>query len=146
VKDCPKPRTTREFREFLGLAVYYRVFIPNFSKIAKPLTGLLKKNTAYIWNDKTEVAYVTLKTVLTTEPSLHFSDFTRTFVLTTDASNNAIESVLSQGPIGKDLPIVYASRTLNNAAINCPTVEKELLFIVWEVNTSANTFMVECLP
>ena len=57
VKDYPKPRTTRELKGFLGLAGYYRRFIPNFSKIAKPLTGLLKKNTPYIWNDATERSY-----------------------------------------------------------------------------------------
>jgi hypothetical protein len=51
--------------------------------------------------------------------------------LTTDASNGATGAVLSQGPIGKDLPIVYASRTLKNAERNYPTVEKELLATVW---------------
>ena len=91
----------------------------------------MKKNTPYIWNDKTENAFITLKTLLTTEPLLQYPDFTRPFVLTTDASNDAIGAVLSQGPIGKDLPIAYASRTLNNAERNYPTVEKELLAIVW---------------
>jgi len=131
VRDYPEPKTTRELKGFLGLAGYYRRFIPNFSKISKPLTELLKKNTPYVWNDKTEKAFITLKTSLTTEPLLQYPDFTRPFVLTTDASNDAIGAVLSQGPIGKDLPIAYASRTLNNAERNYPTVEKELLAIVW---------------
>jgi len=131
VRDYPEPKTTRELKGFLGLAGYYRRFIPNFSKISKPLTELLKKNTPYIWNDKTENAFITLKTLLMTEPLLQYPDFTRPFVLTTDASNDAIGAVLSQGPIGKDLPIAYASRTLNNAERNYPTVEKELLAIVW---------------
>ena len=51
--------------------------------------------------------------------------------MTTDASNEAIGAVLSQGPIGKDLPIAYASQTLNNAEKKYPTIEKELLAIVW---------------
>jgi len=130
VRDYPEPKTSRELKGFLGLAGYYRRFIPNFSKISKPLTQLLKKNTPYIWNDKTENAFITVKT-LTNEPLLQYPDFTRPFVLTTDASNDAIGAVLSQGPIGKDLPIAYASRTLNNAERNYPTVEKELLAIVW---------------
>jgi len=92
----------------VGLTGYYR-FIPNFSNIAKPLTELLKKNVPYTWNDKTERASVTLK-LLTTEPLLQYPDFTRPFVLTTDASNEAIGAVLSQGPVGKDLPIAYASQ------------------------------------
>ena len=131
VMDYPEPRTTRELKGFLGLAGYYRKFIPNFSKIAKPLTELFKKNVPYTWNGKTEMAFVTLKSLLTTEPLLQHPDFTRTFVLTTDASNDAIGAILSQGPVGKDLPIAYASRTLNNAERNCPTIEKELLAIVW---------------
>jgi hypothetical protein len=131
VKDYPKPRTTRELKGFLGLSGYYRRFIPNFSKIAKPLTGLLKKNTPFIWSDATETSFDTLKKLLTTEPLLQYPDFTRPFVLTTDASNDAIGAVLSQGPIGKDLPIAYASRTLNTAEKNYSVVERELLAIVW---------------
>jgi hypothetical protein len=114
VQNFPEPRTTRELKSFLGLAGYYRRLIPNFSKIAKPLTELLKKNTPYVW-DKTEKAFVHLKTTLKTEPLLQYPDFTRPFVLNTDAINDAIGAVLSQGPIRKDAPIGYASRTLNNA-------------------------------
>jgi hypothetical protein len=131
VKDYPVRKTTREIKGFLGLAGYYRRFIPNFSKIAKPLTELLKKNKPYVWDDRTEKAFGTLKEKLTTQPLLQYPDFTKPFVLTTDANNDAIGTVLSQGPIGKDLPIAYASRTLNNAERNCPTVERELLAIVW---------------
>jgi len=131
VRDFPEPKTTRELKGFLGLAGYYRRFVPNFSKVAKPLTELLKKNVPYDWHEKAEAAFVTLKTVLTTEPLLQYPDFTRPFVLTTDASNDAIGAVLSQGPVGKDLPIAYASRTLINAEKNCPTIEKELLAIAW---------------
>jgi len=90
VRDYPEPRTTRELKGFLGLAGYYRKFIPNFSKIAKPLTELLKKDVPYTWNEKIETAFVTLKSLLTTEPLLQYPDFTRLFVLTTDASNAAI--------------------------------------------------------
>lgn len=131
VRNFPEPKTTRELKGFLGLAGYYRRFIPNFSKIAKPLTELLKKDVPYAWNDKTEKAFVTLKNLLISEPILQYPDFSKPFVLTTDASNDAIGAVLSQGPIGKDLPIAFASRTLNNAERNYPTVEKELLAIVW---------------
>jgi hypothetical protein len=122
VRDFPEPRTTRELKGFLGLAGYYRRFIPDFSRVAKPLTMLLKKNTPYNWDDKTENYFVTLKGLLTTEPLLQYLDFTRPFVLTTDASNDAIGAVLSQGPIGRDLPIAYGSRTLNQAERNYPTV------------------------
>jgi len=61
VKDYPKLRTTRELKGFLCLAGYYRKFIPNFIMIAKPLTGLLKQNTPFIWNDETGAAFATEK-------------------------------------------------------------------------------------
>jgi len=65
--------------------------------------------------------------------------------LTTDASNDAIGAVLSQGPVGKDLPIAYASRTLINAEKNYPTIEKELLAVVWSCKYLDSIFMEENL-
>jgi hypothetical protein len=56
VKDYPEPKTTRELKGFLGSAGYYRRFIPNISKIAKPLTELLKK-TPYIWDEKNRKSF-----------------------------------------------------------------------------------------
>jgi hypothetical protein len=127
VKEYPKPKSTRQLKGFLGLVGYYRRFIPNCSKIAKPLTELLKKDAPYVWNDKMEEAFASLKPVLLTEPLLQYPDFSKPFILTTDA----IGAVLSQGSIGKDPPITYTSRTLNRAKRNYPTVEKELIAIVW---------------
>jgi hypothetical protein len=131
VRNFPVPTCTRTLKSFLGLAGYYRRFLPNFSRIAKPLTELLRKNTPYVWDNKTDKAFNTLKESLITEPLLQYPDFTRPFVLTTDASNEAIGAVLSQGHIGRDLPIAYSSRTSNNAEKNYPTIAKELLAIVW---------------
>jgi hypothetical protein len=127
----PTPTNTREIKQYLGLCRYYRKFIPNFSKIAKPLTELLKKNAPFEWNQRTEDAFVSLKEILTTEPLLQYPDFSKPFVLTTDASSEALGAILSQGPIGQDLPIAYASRTLNNTERNYSVTEKELLAIVW---------------
>jgi hypothetical protein len=61
VKNYPVPKTTRELKGFLGLAGYYTRFIPNFSRTAKPLTELLKKNTPYVWDDKTDKAFNILR-------------------------------------------------------------------------------------
>jgi hypothetical protein len=88
------------------------------------------KNIPFEWNQKAEDAFVTLKELLTTELLLKYP-FTKPFVLTTDASNEVLGAILSQGPIGQDYPISYASRTLNNAEKNYSTTEKELLAIVW---------------
>lgn len=94
---------------------------------------------------KLKKAFITLKDLLISEPTLQYPDFTQPFVLTMDASSYAIEAVLSHGPIGKDLPIVFASRTLNNAERSYPTVE-ELLAIVWVVSSSDSTYMAGDLP
>lgn len=134
VKEFPQPRNAKNIKQFLGLAGYYRRFISEFSKIARPLTDMLKKDKAFSWGSEQEKAFATLRDALCSKPILQFPDFTRPFVVTTDASGYAIGGVLSQGEIGKDLPIAYASRLLNNAERNYSTIEKELLAIVYCVN------------
>ena len=131
VKNFPVPRNLKNVRQILGLAGYYRRFIPNFSQLAKPLSDLLKKNGRFEWNENTQQAFDTLRELLCKEPILQFPDFQRDFLLTTDASDTAIAGVLSQGRIGQDLPIAYASRVLNTAEKNYSTIEKELLAIVY---------------
>ena len=131
VKNFPVPKSTKDVKIFHGLVNYYRRFIDNFSKIAKPLTNLLKKNTPFKWEDKQILAFETLKEKLITPPLLQYPDFSRPFIITTDASEMALGCILSQGEIGKDKPIAYASRTLNGAERNYSTTERELLAIVW---------------
>jgi len=134
VKEFPRPRHAKNIKQFLSLAGYYRRFIPNFSKLAHPLTELLKKDKEFNWNPEQEQSFITLRDSLCTQPILQYPDFTKAFVLTTDASGYAIGGILSQGVVGKDLPIAYASRLLNNAEQNYSTIEKELLAIVYCVN------------
>lgn len=113
------------------LSGYYRRFVKNFSQISKPLTNLLKKDADFNWNDLCREAFTQLKQILLQKPLLQYPDFSRPFIVTTNASNVAIEAILSQGPIGSDLPISYISRTLNKEEANYSTTEKELLAIVW---------------
>ena len=87
---------------------------------------LVEKKTPYIWNDATETSFDTLKKLLITESLLQHPDFTRPFVLTTDASNEAIDAVQVKAPSGR----IHASRTLTTAERNYPVLEKELLAIV----------------
>jgi hypothetical protein len=131
IVEFPTPKTPSSMKSFLGLIGYYRKFLPNFSKIARPLNDLLKKNQKWKWETEQEESFQKLKEQVTKPPVLKFPDFTQPFVLTTDASDYAIGSILSQGDIGKDKPIAFASRTLNTAENNYSTVEKELLAIVW---------------
>jgi hypothetical protein len=131
INDFPTPKTKTDIKSFLGLAGYYRKFIPQFSKIAKPLNYLQKKDQVWNWVPEQMQSFEQLKIALIKEPVLQYQDFTKPFVLTTDASGFAVGAILSQGPICRDKPIAYASRTLNQAEQNYSTIEKELTAIVW---------------
>lgn len=135
VQEFPIPKCPKDIKSFLGLISYYRRFIPEFSKLSKPLTSLLKKDTSFIWTNEQQLAFEMLKDKLVSAPVLIYPDFTKPFNLTCDASNYAISAILSQGPIGKDHPIAFASRTLNKCETNYSTTEKELLSIVWGCKT-----------
>lgn len=106
----PAPTNPTEVKSYLGLCGYYRRFIPNFSAKARPLTELLKKENAFRWGEEQQKAFDTLKLHLVNPPVLQYPDFTRPFVLTTDASQIAIGCIMSQGKIGQDLPVAHASK------------------------------------
>ncbi|XP_033221163.1 uncharacterized protein LOC117175565 [Belonocnema kinseyi] len=112
---------------------YYRRFISDFARLSKPLTLLLKDDVEFIWTSIQREAFEILRDKICTEPILQYPDFKKPFVLTTDASNDALGGVLSQGHLGQDLPIAFASRTLQSADLNYSTIEKELLSIVFNV-------------
>ncbi|KAM0730323.1 Retrovirus-related Pol polyprotein from transposon 17.6 [Formica fusca] len=131
VQRFPRPKTPKNIKQFLGLAGYYRRFIPNFSKFAKPLTNLLKNDTRFEWTSVQEESFEILKQKLCEEPVLQYPDFSKSFILTTDASGIAVGGILSQGEINKDLPIAYASRTLTDNELKYDTYEKEALAIVY---------------
>lgn len=131
VLKYPVPETPKQIKAFLGLVGYYRHFIPNFAVIVKPLNNLLRKDVPFNWDKEHVNAFEKLKKLITDEPILQYPDFSREFILTTDASKIAIGAVLSKGDIGQDKPIAFASRTLNKAESNYSTTEQELLAIVW---------------
>lgn len=131
VKAFPTPKDQKNIRQFLGLAGYYRRFIPNFSAIAQPLTHLLKKDKEFLWQEGQQAAFELLKQKLCEQPVLRFPDFTQPFVLTTDASGYAIGGILSQGEVGKDQPISYVSKILSSTEQKYSTYEKEAFAIVY---------------
>ena len=125
VKHFPEPQTVKNIRQFLGLAGYYRRFIKNFATMSKPLTKLLEKETNFIWNEKTQESFDSLKEALCNPPILQYPDFSKSFIITTDASGYAIGGIVSQGEIGKDLPIIVASWVLRGPELNYEVDEKE---------------------
>ncbi|XP_025266372.1 uncharacterized protein LOC112638592 [Camponotus floridanus] len=131
IKNWPAPTTVRQVRQFLGMASWYRRFVPNFSAIAAPITRLTRKNTRLTWAGEEQNAFQRLKDMLTTAPVLACPDFNRPFILQTDASTQGLGAAqnLEQG----ERVIAYASRTLNQAEKNYSATELECLAVVWAI-------------
>jgi hypothetical protein len=108
VMDWKPPTSVHQIRSFLGLAVYYRHFIPDFSRIAKSMTELLKKGVKFSWDQKCEDAFHTLRDHLTTAPVLAQLDVSKSFDIYCDASGTGLGCVLMQD----NRVIAYASRAL----------------------------------
>ena len=97
--EWPTPMSVKDIRSFLGLASFYRKFIRHFSEIAAPLTDLIKKGRAEIWSPeiwtkKEESAFRQLKTAMVAAPVLQLPDFDREFIVTTDASEVSVGTIL----------------------------------------------------
>ena len=90
VLNWKTPESVPEIRSFLGLAGYYRRFVPEFSKLARPMTELLKKGVRFNWDDKCEQAFQTLRKLLTSAPILAQPDITRPFNVYCDASGTGL--------------------------------------------------------
>jgi hypothetical protein len=94
VMNWKPPVTVRQIQSFLGLAGYYRRFIPDFSRIAKPITELLKKETKIVWSQKCEDAFHALRQHLTTAPLLAQPNSSKPFDVYCDASGTGLCCVL----------------------------------------------------
>jgi hypothetical protein len=126
VLDWKFLRSVTQIRSFLRLAGYYRRFIPNFSKIAKPMTQLLEKETKFKWSPQCEEVFLTLKKLLTTAPVLAQPDIEKLFDMYCDASSTGIGGVLMQDGHA----IAYALRQLRRHEEHYPTHDLELLAVV----------------
>ncbi|XP_052620961.1 uncharacterized protein LOC111893627 [Lactuca sativa] len=129
VKKWANPKTPTEIRSFLGLAGYYRRFIKNFSRIAAPLTKLTRKSEPFVWTDKQEQAFQTLKRHLCEAPVLSLPEGNEDFVVYSDASYSGLGCVLMQR--GKE--IAYASRQLKSAEVNYIVHDLELAAVVFSL-------------
>ncbi|GJU82014.1 reverse transcriptase domain-containing protein [Tanacetum coccineum] len=127
----PHPTTVKGVRSFLGHAGFYRRFIKDFSKISRPMTHLLKKNTPFIFSDECIQAFETLKKKLTKAPILIAPDWDLPFELMCDASDFAIGAVLGQRHEKHFRPIHYASKTMTEEESYYTTTEKEMLAMVY---------------
>ncbi|KAI3734462.1 hypothetical protein L6452_13931 [Arctium lappa] len=131
VMQLPEPSSVKGIRSFLGHAGFYRRFIKDFSKIAKPLSNLLHNDQVFDFNSECKTAFAKIKTALVSAPIVVAPDWTLPFEVMCDASDWAVGAVLGQKH-GKNFhQIYYASKTLIDAQINYTTTEKELLAVVF---------------
>lgn len=136
VQNWPIPTTPKALKSFLGTVSYYRRFIPQFAKIAKPMTAQLRgKQKDINTTNEYKAAFKRLKEIMTSDLLLAYPNFDEPFILTTDASNVAIGAVLSQMFEGKERPIAFLSRTLSRAEENYSATAKELLGIYFAAKT-----------
>ena len=131
IEKLPPPTNVKGIRSFLGHAGFYRRFIKDFSKIAKPLSNLLNKEVSFNFNNFCLTAFNTLKQNLISAPIITAPDWTLHFEIMCDASDYAVGAVLGQRKNKIFHVIHYASKVLNEAQINYATTEKELLAVVY---------------
>ncbi|GJV93560.1 reverse transcriptase domain-containing protein [Tanacetum coccineum] len=131
IAKLPHPTTIKGVRSFLGHAGFYRQFIQDFSKIARPMTHLLEKETPFVFSKDCIDVFQTLKKKLTEAPILVVLDWNLPFELICDASDFTIGAVLGQRKMKHFQPIHYASKTMTEAQIHYTTTEKEMLAVVY---------------
>ena len=139
----PTPRSVKELKGFLGLTVFYRKFIRDYAFLASPLTDLLCKD-AFQWSPQAQDAFDKLKEAMSTTPVLALPDFTRTFVVQSDASSTAMGAILSQN----QKPVAFFSKKFCPRMMQASTYLRELYAITttikkWRQYLLGNYFIIQ---
>ena len=133
IQNLSPPRNIKEARRFLGLISWYRRFIKDVSQVAAPLHQLLKKKAQWEWTKEHQEAFEELIRRLISAPILACPDWTKEFVLQTDASKDGLGAVLTQSDGETESIIAYASRAVNKAESNYSVTELECLAVKWGI-------------
>lgn len=132
--EYPRPNSVTAVRRFCGMVSWYRKFIPNFSDLLSPITSLLKKKKRFNWTEDCESAFVLLKEKLIQAPILTCPDFSKSFLVHTDASGYGIGVVLTQKDENDEEKVIcYLSRTLSRTEKNYTPTERECLAVLWAI-------------
>ena len=148
LRTYPVPRTVAQLKTFMGLANYFCNFLPRRPTLLAPLLRLMKKDAKFQWDDECQKSFEMVVETLTTQPVLAYADFSREFVLVTDASSHGIGGVLLQpDDNGVNKPIAFAGRKTNKHEQNYNTTELEALAIVfcvkkWHYYLATNHFKI----
>ena len=157
IKNWPRPNSVKDVRSFLGFTGYYRRFIKNYARIARPLNDLLVgqetnpkdqkskkakvKKIPFEWNESQQKAFDLLREKLTNPPILAYADYHLPFKLHTDASTTGLGAVLYQHQDGLDRVIAYASRSLKPSEKNYPAHKLEFLALKWSVTEKFHDYL-----
>ena len=166
VTTWPRPTRLKELKSFLGFTGYYRRFIEHYARIAKPLNDLSRgykplqrrgksrrqtpktkqlkdPSTPFgsSWTSECESAYEQLKDALVTSPVLSYADYTKPFILHTDASAVGLGAALYQDNNGKLHPVGYASRGVSSTEANYPAHKLEFLALKWSVTEKFKDYL-----
>ena len=131
IRNLMPPTTVKGIRSFLGHAGFYRRFIRDFSKIARPLCRLLEKDTKFYFDESCQNSFEEIKSRLVGAPIMEKPDWNREFEIMCDASDFAMGAVFGQKAEKVFKALKYASKTFNEAQENYYTTEKEMLAIVF---------------
>src|ERR1700678_4740712 len=134
IRDWPIPTTVKQVRSFLGFGNFYRRFIHQFSKLARPLNNLTKKDKNFEWTDECQNAFDTLKKMkkkFTKEPVLMMPDHSKPLQIESDASKVATGAVLTQLDSNGDRhPCAFISKTFSPTERNYEIYDREVLGII----------------
>ena len=131
IQEWPRPRTQNDVRSLLGYATYYRKFIKGFAHLTDPLNKLLQKDHPFQWKETCEQAFNSLKTAFCEIVTLKFPNFSRPFIVGTEASDVGIGAVLSQlKEVNMEQPVGYYSRSLSKLERKYAVTRKEMLALV----------------
>ena len=150
IRSWKTPSSAKELQSFLGLAGFYRKYVQDFARIAKPLhalTGTVKdksgrrKSVPWCWSEEHQQAFDRLIGALTSPPLLAYPDFSVPFILRVDASYDGLGAVLCQEQDGQFKVIAYASRGLRKSEKNYPSNKLEFLALRWAVTVKFHDYL-----
>ena len=131
--DLQTPKGPTQLRSFLGLANYFRAFIPRYAETAKPLTRLCSDKVQFEWSPAAETAFLALKAAVMEAPMLHHLDYNLPIVLRTDASMAGVGAMLLQSVNGRECPVCFVSKAFTETEARWSTIEQEAYAVVYGV-------------
>ena len=134
IVEFPVPKRLEELKTFLGMAAFFRKFVPNYSHLASTLHALDKKNVSFVWTDACQHSFELIKSALSDENILSFPEFDKPFIVHSDASLTAIGFMLAQEREGELVPIMFGGRSLNKSEQNYSPLDRELLACFYAVS------------